>query len=128
MSELGRRRNAESRAEEDTASIPVEANAKSDRRRHRAAYPTPGFKAFAALLNIFALPLASLLLTNSEENTIGIFALCLLTLIGVGITIYSTILRPLPDNIQKRKILAGVTAGFGFFLLVALGTTVLLGF
>lgn len=95
----------------------------SNRRNHRSAYPTPGFKAFAALLNLLAIPLGSLQL--SANSSLPVLMLCLLALVGSAIAIYANLMRPLPTNIKLRKQLTAFSAGLGLFTLVALGLTFL---
>lgn len=101
------------------------APTKSDRRRHRSAYPTPGFKAFGMLLHIIAFPLATFQLTvNTGMNHI---VLGILAALGFIVALYSNAVRPLATNIKTRKILTGVVAGYGFLLLIAMAVTYLLG-
>lgn len=124
MTTSGRRRMAEP-VEDDAAQEVVEPVVREKKRgSRRAAFPTPGFKSFGTLLNLLTVPLASY--QASTEFTLNIIVLGVLSIIGVGIALYSNALRPLATNVKTRKILTLVSLVYGFLLLIALLLSVIM--
>lgn len=99
---------------------------KNSKRSHRAQFPTPGFYLFAFILNLVSLPLVGFLLWNNLTN-ITLLSLAFLSVLGVGISIYSGTLRPKESNKKARKILVASTAAYGFILLAVQGLNIVLG-
>lgn len=112
---------------------PVEEGSKSKhaapkkrkgKRRHRAQYPTPEFYLFAFLLNLSAVGIASWLLIFNPVN-IPLLATGLLGVVGLIISVYAIMLRPMESNKKLRKILIGLTAIYGFVLLMVQAINIL---
>lgn len=94
-------------------------------RRHRAAYPTPGFYFFAFLLNMVALILDALFLNNNRASIV-LLSFGIVALVGVLLSVYSVTVKPLEANKKIRKILCAFVAIYGFVVLAAIGATIIL--
>lgn len=89
---------------------------KTKKRRHRAGYPTPGFYFFSFMLNLFALLFTAWLLKDNLMN-MAMLMFAFLAGVGVGITVFSTMLKPVSGNFVQRKKLVAATVAYGFVLL-----------
>lgn len=125
MTPTGKRRIAEEPEVINETPVQEEAPATKRNRRHRASYPTPGFKAFGTLLNVLALLLGVFLITQS--SSFQVMVLGLLAALGLVIALYSLIIKPLATNVGRRKMLTTVVVVYGFLSLLALSATFLLG-
>lgn len=84
-------------------------------RRHRAGYPTPAFYFFAFLLNLGALLLTAWMLKDNLLN-LSLVVFAFLSGVGVGMTVFSTSIKPITANFGQRRKLVGVTVAYGFIL------------
>lgn len=101
-----------------------EAN-KASQRSHKARFPTPAFYFFGFVLNALAVAFGAIGLSGDSDNP-TLIALVSLSILGLGIAIYSATLKPMEANKQKRKLLVAVSAGFGFVLLASQGLNLLM--
>jgi len=92
-----------------------EATLAKSRRQHRHGYPTPAFYLFAFVLNLAALLLTAFMLKDNLMN-MALVMFAFLSGVGVGMTVFSTAIKPVSGNFEQRRRLVSTTVLYGFAL------------
>lgn len=94
----------------------AEAARRRAKRRHRIGFPTPNFYLFAFTLNLAAMLICSWMLRGNLAD-ISLLVFAALTAFGMGMSVYSTALKPVSSNFQQRRRLVATTVAYGFVVL-----------